>query len=224
MQNRRLIATGLLSAFATLAGSGASADVRLRLRWYRQVSRSMLPTLEPRTLVQGILGPIVLDPVGAPSSSRPTAAPINVVRGDLVPFHPPGWPDETWIFRVIGFPGERIEISDRVISINDVPVPTEDAGRAPSDPSYYVDNPAPGYRAEADTARLVRETLPNGATFLTLRLNSNSDPRATNMRSLTVPPGRLFLLGDSRDNANDSRFGYLGTLPSEAVLGKIVLL
>lgn len=182
----------------------------------------MLPTIEPRTIVQGILGPIVLDPLSAPSSSQPTSTPISVVRGDLVLFLPPGWPDETWIFRVIGFPGERVEINDRVISINDVPVPTEDAGRAPSDPSYYVDNPPPGYRAEGDTARLVRETLPNGATFLTLRLNSNSDPRATNMRSLTVPPGRLFLLGDNRDDANDSRFPYLGTLPSEAVLGKVV--
>lgn len=138
-------------------------------------------------------------------------------------FHPPGWPDDTWIFRVIGFPGERIEIRDRVVSINEIPVLTEDGGQAPSDPSYYSDNPSPGDRAAANAARFVRETLPNGATFLTLHLYSRSDPRMSNMRSVTVPEGRIFVLGDNRDNANDSRLPYLGMLPSEALLGKIIL-
>jgi signal peptidase I len=141
----------------------------------------------------------------------------------MVLFHPPGWPDETWIFRVIGFPGERIEINDRVISINDVAVSTEDAGRAPGDPSYYVDDPAPGYRAEADTARFARETLPNSVSYRTLQLHTNFDARLNNMPSATVPDGRLFLLGDNRENANDSRLAYLGMLPAEAVLGKVVL-
>ena len=223
MQNRRLIVAGLVSAIASFTASAANAEARPRLRRYRQRSRSMLPTIEPREMVRGYLAPVVLDPSGTPSSSRPTLTPMSVVRGDLVLFQPPGWSDETWIFRAIGFPGERIEINDRIVSINETQVITEDAGAAPSDPSYYVDNPAPGYRAEADTARFARETLPNGVTYSTLQLHTNFDYRLNNMARVTVPQGRIFLLGDNRENANDSRLAYLGMLPAEAVLGKVVL-
>jgi len=223
MQNRRSVAICLVGAIASFSALPANAETRPRRRRYRQVSRSMLPTIEPRTFVTGYLGPVVLQPSGLPSSQPPTQTPISIVRGDLVLFHPPGWEDETWIFRAIGFPGERIAITDRVISINDAPVVTEDAGAAPSNSSYYVDNPAAGYRAGADTPRFTRETLPNGVTFRTLQLHTNADARLNNMRSVTVPEGRLFLLGDNRENANDSRLAYLGMLPVQAVLGKVVL-
>ncbi len=221
MQNRRIVAAGLLGVL--YPASEASADVQPRFRRYRQVSRSMLPTIEPRALVRGGLGPIVLDPEGPPASSPPTSTPIRVVRADLVLFRPPGWENQTWIFRVIGFPGESIEIRDRVVFINGASVRTDDLGPAPNDPSYYVDAPAAGYRAGADTARFVRETLPNGSTYRTLQLHTNFDARLTNMASQTVPEGRLFLLGDNRDNANDSRLPYLGMLPADAVLGKVLL-
>lgn len=217
MQSRRAVAAGLFGALAVCSRSEASANVRPRFRRYRQVSRSMLPTIEPRTFVRGVLGPIVLDLEGAPSSSRPSSTPITIARGDLVIFHPPGWEDETWIFRAIGFSGDRIEITDRVISINGAAVRTEDLGPAPRDPSYY------GERAGADTARFARETLPNGATYRTLQLHTNFDAGMNTMPSRTVPEGRLFLLGDNREKANDSRLAYLGMLPIGAVIGKVLL-
>lgn len=222
MQNRRSFAAGLASAGAVIA-TAAPAETRMRYRTYRQGGRSMLPTIEPRTIVPAILGPVALDATAPPRESWETSPPLTIVRGDLVVFRPPREPDSHWIFRVIGFPGERITVREQVVSINGVAVQTEDIGPASSDPSYYADNPAPGYRAEADTARLVRETLPNGATYQTLRLHLRFNGDLTNMGERLVPDGAIFVMGDNRENANDSRLRDIGMLPLEAVLGKVIL-
>ncbi len=183
----------------------------------------MLPTIEPNQVVYGVLGRVLLDARGAPSRAPPLREPIRIVRGDLIALHPNYDREATLIFRVIGFPGERVALSDHVVSIDGLPVPAEDIGPASSDPSYYVDNPQPNYRGDADTARLVRETLPNGATFVTLRLNEEGGYRPlSDMPVRIVPEGQVFVLGDSRDNANDSRL-ELGMLPVEAIRGKIML-
>lgn len=222
MQSRRSFTAGLASAGAVIA-TPARAALPTRLRAYRLGSRSMLPTIEPQTIVPAIVGLVALDFVGRPSLTWDSSSPIIVARGDLVVFQLPRRPNLNWIFRAIGFPGDHIEVRDQVVWINGVAVGAEDIGPASSDPAYYADNPAPGYRAEADTARLVRETLPNGATYLTLRLHLRFNGDLNNMGERTVPDGRIFVLGDNRENANDSRLSEVGMLPLEAVLGKVVL-
>ena len=148
---------------------------------------------------------------------------VQVVRGDCVAFVAPIWSDAIVIFRVIALPGETIGTIDQEgVLIDGVLILREDAGPAPSDPSYYMDNPAPRRWREFENARLVRESLPGGVSFLTLHTRPPGSFASRPARSpVVVPNGHVFLLGDARDNANDSRF-ELGMLPLSQVIGKVV--
>jgi len=118
-------------------------------------------------------------------------------RGDVVVFKLPreaSGSREDYIKRVIGLPGDRIQVKHSVVYINDQPVLRRSA--------------PPGLEAMGDglsgsVARFT-ETLPNGRTFLT---NSyGDDGPADNTGVYRVPPHCYFMLGDNRDNSLDSRF------------------
>lgn len=136
-------------------------------------------------------------------------------RGDVVIVTPPGM-NEDYIKRVIGLPGDTIEVRDGRLIINGLAVRRE--VRPPA--MIPVDANAPcgveflGFKVQALDGRfycrlpIVRETLPGGATFDTIDLeNSQGDtygPQA-------IPEGHVFLMGDNRDRSADSRFALGGT-------------
>ncbi len=128
-------------------------------------------------------------------------------RGDVIVFRLPTDTNVDYIKRLIGLPGDRIQVTDGVLSINGEPVPKQPDGTFTSD--YRLD---PG----ADVP-VFRETLENGVSFDTLDQVENS--RGDNTREFIVPDGHYFFMGDNRDNSLDSRFD-VGFVPAENLIGR----
>jgi signal peptidase I len=130
-------------------------------------------------------------------------------RGDVVVFRLPKDTDIDYIKRVIGLPGDKIQVIDGQVFINGTAVKRE---LAPP----FVDNEE-GVRGAA--VKRWKETLPNGVSFYTLDLVDNGF--ADNTQVYTVPPGNYFMMGDNRDNSTDSRFlSQVGYVPFENIVGK----
>ncbi|WP_421852254.1 signal peptidase I [Oricola sp.] len=127
-------------------------------------------------------------------------------RGDVAVFKHPVT-NIVFIKRVIGLPGERIQVRDGQVFINGEAIQRELTGQ--------IDNV--DITEETRPVDVYRETLPNGVSYNTLDLS----PRAPgdNTREFTIPEGHYFMMGDNRDNSNDSRMG-VGTVPLENFLGR----
>ena len=122
-------------------------------------------------------------------------------RGDVAVFRLPSDPKIDYIKRVIGLPGDRIRMENGVVLINDQPVAREPAG-------------------EYEGVRVWKETLPNGVSYTTLDITDNSP--ADNTREFLVPEGHYFMMGDNRDNSNDSRMS-VGFVPLENFVGRATI-
>jgi len=129
-------------------------------------------------------------------------------RGDVVVFRLPKDTSTDYIKRVIGLPGDKIQMIDGVVNINGVPVKHE-----PAPPFIETEEGT----VEAPVKRW-KETLPNGVSYYTLDLVDNGF--ADNTQVYTVPPGDYFMMGDNRDNSTDSRFSQVGMVPLENIVGK----
>ncbi len=151
-------------------------------------------------------------------------------RGDVVIVTPNGL-KEDYIKRVIGLPGDRLEIRNGTVFLNGVPVKrTAPVMRLfPVDanaPCKDVDYPGRRVRKNGELfceLPIVRETLPNGVSFDTIDLDYKFD--ADDFAAITIPDGKLFLMGDNRDRSADSRFsvemrGLGGPVPVENVGGR----
>ena len=143
-------------------------------------------------------------------SGRIFASPPE--RGDVVVFRLPKDTSTDYIKRVIGLPGDRIQMVDGVLHINGQPIKRERA-----DDFVEVEE---GVRAAP--VRRWRETLPNGVSYYALDLVQNGF--ADNTQVYTVPQGEYFMMGDNRDNSTDSRFSQVGTVPFENIVGKAQLI
>ena len=151
-------------------------------------------------------------------------------RGDVVIVTPPGTRND-YIKRVIGLPGDRLEVRGGVVFINGRPIRRS----APRDRLIPVDANTPcgadypGARERTPAGELVcrlpivRETLPNGRSYDTVDLEPDSP--GDSFRPLVIPADHLFLMGDNRDRSADSRFSLLdkglgGAVPYENVGGR----
>jgi signal peptidase I len=128
-------------------------------------------------------------------------------RGDVAVFKLPPNPSLDYIKRVIGLPGDRIQVRDGQLFINDQAVPREKVGQIDNPDITEVSGPVDVYR----------ETLPNGVSYDTLDLTPNSIGDDT--REFIVPEGHYFMMGDNRDNSTDSRFS-VGFVPEENLVGR----
>jgi signal peptidase I len=134
-------------------------------------------------------------------------------RGDIIVFHPPQSPtlSDPYIKRLLGMPGDRVQVKNAVLYINDKPLPKE-----------YVDD---WYDAENGTKlSRFKETLPEGRSILTLHEKNRVIPPgfdAENTEEYVVPEGHYFMMGDNRDHSRDSRFpDPVGFVPAENLVGR----
>ena len=133
-------------------------------------------------------------------------------RGDVVVFRWPGDRSQAWVKRVVGLPGDRIEMRQGQLFINDhaASLKPDGVGEAEDD------------NGGVERAYRYIETLPGGVSHPIFKLRDNG--RLDNTAEVTVPPGRLFVMGDNRDNSADSRVtvrdGGVGLLPIDDLVGR----
>ena len=135
--------------------------------------------------------------------------------GDIIVFKLPRDGRTDYIKRLIGAPGDRIEVRGGQIILNGQPVPRE-----PLSPGV-VDT---GYGFTREVMRF-RETLPNGRSYITYDLGP--DGEMDNVGPFIVPEGHYFFMGDNRDNSLDSRAPQeigVGYVPAENLVGKAQLI
>ncbi|HEX3117208.1 MAG TPA: signal peptidase I [Bradyrhizobium sp.] len=133
-------------------------------------------------------------------------------RGDVVVFRWPGNRSQAWVKRVVGLPGDRIQMRQGQLFINDRAASLKPDGIGEAEDDYGRTEPAYRYV----------ETLPNGVSHAIFKLRDNGP--LDNTPEVTVPRGRLFVMGDNRDNSADSRVpvsdGGVGFLPMDDLVGR----
>ena len=126
-------------------------------------------------------------------------------RGDVAVFKLPSDNDTDYIKRIIGLPGDKITVTDGVLTING-----QEVKRTRS--VDFVDDEPGG-----ESAMKYVETLPNGVVYDTLDKGPYSS--ADNAGPFVVPTDHYFMMGDNRDNSTDSRFPSVGYVPYENLVG-----
>ena len=121
-------------------------------------------------------------------------------RGDVVVFHPPHEPEKNYVKRLVGAPGDTLEMHDKVLYLNGAPVPEPYV--------HYIDRGGdavhPGMRWQSN--HLIASTT---RTY---------HPSRDNWGPLVVPEDEYFVLGDNRDNSEDSR--YWGFVDRDQIRGR----
>lgn len=130
-------------------------------------------------------------------------------RGDVAVFKLPRDNETDYIKRIIGLPGDRIQMIGGVLNINGKPVKKERI-------DDYVETDEFG---NVSRIKRYRETLPNGVSHVTLDLFESGYADTT--EEYTVPPDHYFMMGDNRDNSTDSRvLNQVGFVPFENLVGR----
>ncbi len=130
-------------------------------------------------------------------------------RGDVIVFKLPADNSTDFIKRLVGLPGDKIQVIDGILNINGEPV----TRRKIEDFVYE--------RAPGQYSRMTQymETLPNGKEHLIVE-ETDTNPNSDNTRVYTVPENHYFMMGDNRDNSNDSRFNSVSFVPRENLVGR----
>ena len=129
-------------------------------------------------------------------------------RGDVVIMRPPHQMDERYIKRLFGLPGDKIEIINDLIYINDIPIERVEIGNDIDENGVIFTK--------------FQETLPNGVSYFSYKIHDLLDQIGldrSNFGPYTVEPDRYFFIGDNRDNSGDSRY-QLGTVPFRNFIAK----
>ena len=138
-------------------------------------------------------------------------------RGDVVVFKLPRDGQTDYIKRVIGLPGDRIQMRDGRLYINGEIVPREPIAKAHTEDFYGRATDVPTYR----------EILPGGVSHTIIEIQGDSGYN-DNTPEYIVPVGHYFMMGDNRDNSTDSRVppdqGGVGYVPYENLVGRAELI
>ncbi|WP_043603545.1 signal peptidase I [Novosphingobium sp. Rr 2-17] len=152
-------------------------------------------------------------------------------RGDVVIFKAPPGNDVDYIKRVIGLPGDEVQMKGGQVWLNGKPVPKVKIADFVVPVSPNTDC-GPGFETVDAAGKAVcsyprfRETLPGGKTYDVLDMGTTEQD---DTGVFIVPEGHLFLMGDNRDNSMDSRFpavegGGIGIVPQDNLVGKAAVM
>ncbi len=125
-------------------------------------------------------------------------------NGDVVVYRYPRDTSVDYVKRVVGLPGDRVQMIQGQLYLNGTPVKRERLA---------------DIIEEGKPAKHWRETLPNGASYETLDLTDNGF--LDNTQIYVVPADAYFVLGDNRDNSQDSRMAAHGYVPFENLIGRV---
>jgi signal peptidase I len=157
-------------------------------------------------------------------------------RGDVIVFRFPGVENEDYVKRVLGLPGDTVEVRDGNVFLNGEPVRRQRIADyampvSANSPCRIVgDSPEAGGRPGGPTGEecvypRYRETLPGGRSYEVLDQGTQD---LDDWGPIVVPEGQLFVMGDNRDDSADSRVpieeGGVGLLPVDHVLGRATIL
>jgi signal peptidase I len=155
-------------------------------------------------------------------------------RGDVVVFRYPGGGGEDYIKRLIGLPGDTIQMRGGILFLNGEAVPKVRVADflmplSPNSPCRYVDPALARIVANQADDRFCaypryRETLPDGRSYYII---DQMDGIADDTGRFVVPAGHYFVMGDNRDDSEDSRFareiGGVGFLPADHLVGEALI-
>ncbi|HEU0084924.1 MAG TPA: signal peptidase I [Bradyrhizobium sp.] len=134
-------------------------------------------------------------------------------RGDVVVFRWPGDRSQVWVKRVVGLPGERVQMRHGVLYIDGKATALKPDGIGVTE----------GEDGSSEPARRYIETLPGGVSHTIFKTVDQN--RLDETPEVTVPKDRLFVMGDNRDNSADSRVpvseGGVGLLPTDNLVGRV---
>ncbi len=145
----------------------------------------------------------------APFEGRIWESPVE--RGDVAVFREPRYLREDYIKRIVGLPGDRIQVIAGVLHINGTPVERERVEDFEIVDPYGNSVLVPQYL----------ETLPNGRAHRILETSGDLG-RLDSTAEIVVPEGHYFAMGDNRDNSADSR--VIGLVPAENMVGRAEIL
>ena len=128
-------------------------------------------------------------------------------RGDVAVFKLPSDNRTDYIKRIIGLPGDRLQVRDGILYVNGEPAERERLENFSDDDGT----------SNGEYARY-RETLPNGRRFTVLDMSARGS--LDNTQVYEVPQGHVFAMGDNRDNSLDSRVPNVGFIPIENLIGR----
>lgn len=129
-------------------------------------------------------------------------------RGDIVIFKLPSDPSTDYIKRVIGLSGDTVQVKGGITYLNGIALKRVAIGSYDGSDPYYHGKP------------LFREFMPDGTRYDIMEVEDGSAGDDTMV--FNVPPGHYFMMGDNRDNSNDSRFG-VGFVPAANIYAKPVI-
>ena len=171
-------------------------------------------------------------PFGLPLLPEHRVLASDPARGDVVVFKAPAHFEEDWIKRVIGLPGDTVQMKAGQLWLNNVAIPKVRIADFEVTVSPNTRCYSPQFMAKradgADVCRYPRftETMPGGKSYQVLDLGprpkDDTDP-------VVVPEGSVFLMGDNRDNSEDSRYpadpmGGIGMVPIDNLLGRATVM